>query len=79
MGTKEQKFSYFWKFQNEKMKKDFFSTKRNIYLLFLAVSLILFGNTLKNKYAVDDNLVFQNNPVIERGLSGIPEDRKSVV
>jgi len=55
------------------MKKDFFSTKRNIYLLFLAVSLILFGNTLKNKYAVDDNLVFQNNPVIERGLSGIPE------
>jgi protein O-mannosyl-transferase len=54
------------------MKKSFLSLNRNIYLLFLAAAFILYGNTLKNNYAIDDNLVLQNNPVIDQGLSGIP-------
>lgn len=40
-------------------------------LLFLVLSLLLYGNTLWNQYSMDDNLVYLNNPIIERGLAGI--------
>lgn len=58
----------------------------HFYLLFIALSFVFYGSTLKNKYAMDDDLVtttYQYNedgsrelisrhPNVEKGFSGIP-------
>src|ERR1017187_6534155 len=63
-----------------------------IFLLISAFVFILYGNSIRNEYALDDNYVTvttpekPNNPRIEKGIRGIPKlftthyvDRKSVV
>ena len=55
------------------MKKKLLDQPRYIYALLVAVSFILYGNTLTNKYSLDDNLVLQGNSIVEKGLKGIPE------
>ncbi|MCX6305103.1 MAG: tetratricopeptide repeat protein [Bacteroidetes bacterium] len=49
------------------------SHKANRYfvLSFFLFAFILYGNTIFNKYAVDDNLV-TNNPVVQQGFKAIP-------
>ena len=49
-----------------------------IYILIVVVTFIIYGNSIKNNYALDDNYVTatspQNpNPRIQKGLKGIPE------
>src|SRR5258708_11830622 len=34
---------------------------------------VLYGNTLKNRFALDDGLVLTDNKYVQAGLSGIPE------
>lgn len=46
---------------------------RLFYLLIAAFAFILYGNTIKNRYAIDDFYVTANNPVVEKGLRAIPE------
>jgi tetratricopeptide (TPR) repeat protein len=50
------------------------STKANKYfvLSFFIFAFILYGNTIFNKYAVDDNLAV-NNAVVKQGLKAIPQ------
>ena len=50
------------------------SKKANRYFIlsFLLFAFILYGNTIFNKYAVDDNLV-TNNAVISQGFKAIPQ------
>ena len=50
------------------------SGKANLYfvLSFLLFAFILYGNTIFNKYAVDDNLV-TNNSVVQQGFKAIPQ------
>ncbi|MCB0822434.1 MAG: hypothetical protein KDC09_07035 [Bacteroidales bacterium] len=49
-----------------------FSKKWKYYVIVLFI-FIIYGNTTQNKYALDDHLVVINNPVILKGISGIPE------
>ena len=44
-----------------------------IYFFFFAISLVLYGNTLQNKYSMDDELVTLNQHNVEQGFSGIPK------
>ncbi|MBL4593859.1 MAG: DUF1736 domain-containing protein [Flavobacteriales bacterium] len=44
-----------------------------IYLLILVLSFVLYGNSINNEYAMDDNLVTQGLSKVEKGVSGIPE------
>src|SRR5439155_24747091 len=39
--------------------------------ILLAVTLLLYGNTLFNDYALDDGLMFTNNKLVTKGISGI--------
>jgi len=50
------------------------SNKANRYFIlsFFIYALILYGNTIFNKYAVDDNLV-TNNKVVQQGIKAIPQ------
>lgn len=58
---------------NNKKQRD------KILLLILVLTFLLYGNTIKNKYALDDNYVTitnpdrPNNPKIEKGIRGIPK------
>ncbi|MBN2682045.1 MAG: hypothetical protein JXR58_06020, partial [Bacteroidales bacterium] len=48
--------------------------KKNYYLfLILIFAFLLYGNTIPNKYALDDLYVTSDNPQIVKGVSGIPE------
>ncbi len=42
------------------------------YYLFFIISFILYGNTIKNDYSLDDNFVTNNN-ITTKGLSSIPK------
>ena len=58
---------------------------KHIYLCFLVLTFLLYGNTLKNKYSLDDEYVtitnfpvkgkeyIPNNKLIEKGFAGIPK------
>ncbi len=52
---------------------------RKIYLLIFALVFLLYGNSIKNEYGLDDNYVTvttpekPNNPRIEKGIAGIPK------
>jgi len=58
-----------------KNKKQF----RNYFLAILAFTFLLYGNSIKNGYSLDDNYVTvttpatPNNPRIEKGIRGIPK------
>lgn len=39
----------------------------------LAISLILYGNTIRNSYSLDDTYVVRNNPKVMKVIAGIPE------
>jgi protein O-mannosyl-transferase len=51
---------------------------RKVYLLIFALVFVLYGNSIRNNYALDDNFVTvitpekPNNPRIEKGIYGIP-------
>lgn len=45
---------------------------RVYYLLIVAFSFLLYGNTINNRYALDDFYVTGNNPVVQQGIKAIP-------
>ena len=47
-------------------------------LLFLTILIFgIYGNTIPNRFALDDDMVTQNNPVVKKGIKGIPEILKT--
>ena len=42
-------------------------------VIILLFSFILYGNTIRNKYSMDDDFVTYNNPAIQKGIKAIPE------
>ncbi len=52
---------------------------RNFFLAIFGFTFLLYGSSIKNEYALDDNYVTvtnakqPNNPRVEKGISGIPE------
>ena len=51
----------------------FFEEKRNIFLLIIVFSFLIYGNSLNNKYALDDAIVITQNDFVKKGFSGIKE------
>ncbi|MFT6923808.1 MAG: hypothetical protein ACJA1C_002828 [Crocinitomicaceae bacterium] len=48
--------------------------KRRIASFIIAfLCLFLYGNTLENDYALDDEYVMTNNPLVQKGVKGIPK------
>jgi tetratricopeptide (TPR) repeat protein len=45
---------------------------RIYYLLIIAFSFVLYGNTISNRYAIDDFYVTANNPLVQQGIKAIP-------
>ncbi len=43
------------------------------YILIFLAAFVLYGNTVKNKFAMDDEFVIKNNKLVEQGVTGIPE------
>ena len=43
------------------------------FLLLSAVIFLLYGQTIKHEYAIDDDLVTQNHPIVQKGIKAIPE------
>jgi len=55
-------------------------TKRELNianLIIVAVCFLVYGNTLNNDYSLDDNYVIVDNPIVEKGVKGIPQIFKS--
>lgn len=64
--------------------KNILSDNRKVFVFFLAISLLFFGNSVKNSYGFDDSYVTvtnfpvagkkyePNNPAVAKGLAGIP-------
>lgn len=46
---------------------------RFYFLLLVGFCFVVFGNTLFNEYGLDDHLVTNHNPLVEKGLKGLPE------
>ena len=50
------------------------SKSKLLFILYFAVlCFILYGNTVYNSYSLDDEIVTANNPMIQKGIKGIPE------
>lgn len=47
--------------------------KRYVYLGIFFLCLFLYGNSMNNDYALDDEYVIVNNPLVEKGIKGIPK------
>ncbi len=64
------------KLADKKVKQQqpsFFSGARLHYVLISLLVLVLYANSFKNGYAIDDNLVTNNNALVKKGLAAIPE------
>jgi protein O-mannosyl-transferase len=44
-----------------------------VFILFVVVSLLLYGNTVPFGYCLDDGIVVSKNNFVHRGLAGIPD------
>ncbi|MDY0025420.1 MAG: tetratricopeptide repeat protein [Lentimicrobium sp.] len=42
------------------------------YLLIVAFAFVLYGNTIGNRYALDDTYITAGNPLVSQGLSALP-------
>lgn len=51
----------------------FFSGQAMHHLLICLVVLVLYANSFKNGYAIDDNLVTNTNELVKKGIAAIPE------
>ncbi len=47
--------------------------RRNFHFLIFIVSFMLYGNTIPNEFAMDDELVTLDHPLVSKGISAIPE------
>ena len=51
-------------------------TNRKIYIFFTVLAFILYGNSLNNEYALDDDMV-ADNILVSHGVKAIPQIFKS--
>lgn len=47
------------------------------YILFVVLTFVLYGNSINNEYALDDNIVVEGNVLVAKGIKAIPEIFKS--
>jgi hypothetical protein len=44
-----------------------------LYLFILIVCFILYGQSINNNFNIDDDYVYENHTLVQKGISGIPE------
>ncbi len=49
------------------------ANNKKIFFIFLIFGFILYGNTVLNKYALDDAIVITKNKFTKKGIDGIPD------
>ena len=59
--------------QNIVNKPDFSKNYRFIYIVILAFTFAIYGNSLKNQYALDDAMVITQNNYVKKGFGGIKD------
>ncbi len=47
--------------------------KNKIYLFFVVFTFLIYGNSINNEYAIDDNIVVDGVEKVEKGFGGIKE------
>jgi len=47
--------------------------RTNLIFIIVALCIFLYGNTLKNGYSMDDELVAYNHELVAKGINGFPE------
>ncbi len=57
----------------KKENKNLNNIWRRTFVIILALSFFLYGNTIKNNYNLDDIFVVKNNPQVLKGIKAIPE------
>lgn len=50
-----------------------FQNNKQLFGLFFLISLILYGNTLLNQFALDDAIVLKDNEYVQKGIGGIAD------
>lgn len=55
-----------------KLRNDFFQDKRKIFILFFLLVMLFYGNSIPNKYSLDDIYV-TNNDQVKKGFRALPE------
>ncbi|MEO5572422.1 MAG: tetratricopeptide repeat protein [Bacteroidia bacterium] len=60
-------------FREEINPNAFANLKTMMLIIIAAFSFLLYANTLNHNYAVDDGTVMQNNKIVKKGISAIPE------
>lgn len=59
--------------KNRVQKKGFLEQQNTPFILIVLFSLVLYGNTLKNDFALDDGIYITNHSSVQKGLAGIGE------
>ncbi len=59
--------------QNQEVSKQGFPVNMKLALLLGLISFIVYANTLKNGYTLDDYYAITNNNIVTKGMSAIPE------
>ncbi|MFH2142479.1 MAG: hypothetical protein ABIJ97_08665 [Bacteroidota bacterium] len=59
--------------KKRKEKENGFLKKYLYQIIIILFVFVLYGNTINNKYSLDDDLVVENHPLVEKGIKGIPE------
>ncbi len=57
----------------QKDRKGFIISNKSVCIIFIVFIFVLYGKSLFNTYALDDELVIYNNKTIEKGFKAIPE------
>ncbi|MBN2776559.1 MAG: hypothetical protein JXR36_02890 [Bacteroidales bacterium] len=58
--------------QNVKIKNKHQST-RIYYLIIIVIGFLLYGQSITNDFNIDDDYVYENHKLVEKGIKGIPE------
>ena len=43
------------------------------YLILIALSFLLYGLSINNGFNIDDDYVYENHELVQKGIKGIPE------
>ena len=50
----------------------YFNSKK-VYFIIILLTFIIYGNSINNEYAIDDNIVVEGNQLVAKGIKAIPE------
>lgn len=72
MEENEQEIQDSMKIGNDRLNS-YLKNSGFIWIFSVLLSFLIFGNSISNDFNIDDDLVLENNPLVMKGLKGIPE------